>query len=146
MILLIIVIIGVIVGVLVFILSNNQSKEKITRPTPVPATEAGKPTAPTSPTNSETPSIIKSNFSHEGALFAQEGEDGWTFLWDEPGRLALNVKVKFTNQSICYLGGEKKDCALINMGPESYDRVSLEGERNGDKVTVAELEEIKMPQ
>lgn len=128
---------GLILGILAFVV--YQSGGKIT-----PAgIETGKPTTQASPTNSETPSV-KANFSHEGALFAKE--NGWTFLWDEPGRLALNVKVKFTSKSICILGGEKKDCALINMGPESYDRVSLEGERSGDEVTAIRVEEVKMPQ
>lgn len=128
--LLIVVIIGVVIGFLIYILSNNGILQ-----TPPQA----------SPASPET-SSVKGNFSHEGAFFAREGEDGWTFLWDEPGRLALNVKVKFNDQSICYLGGEKEDCALINMGPKSYDRVSLEGERNGDEVTVTKLEEVKMPE
>ncbi len=132
-ILIIIVIIGVVIGVVVYTVQTKS----------VPAIETAKPTTQASPANSEAPSV-KANFSKEGAFFARD--DGWTFLWDEPGRLALNVKVKFTDQSVCLLGGEKKDCALINMGPKSYDRVSLEGERNGDEVTATKLEEVKMPQ
>lgn len=123
---LIIVIAGIAIGVGVYTLSSNK-----------------KPTTPASPTSSEA-SSIKANFSKEGAFFARE--DGWILLWDEPGRLALTVKVNFTDQSECFLGGEKKDCALINMGPESYDRVSLVGNRSGDEVTVTKLEEVKMPE
>lgn len=87
--------------------------------------------------------IAKGNFSREGAVMARE--EGWILLWDEPGRMAMNVKLKFTDQSVCILGGEEKDCALINMGPQSYDRVKVEGNRTGDEVTVTKLEELKLP-
>lgn len=85
-------------------------------------------------------SSAKGNFSHQGALIAKE--DGWILLWDEPGRMALNVKLKFTDQSVCIFGGEKKDCGLINLGPESYNRASVEGDRVDDEVTVIKMEEL----
>ncbi len=118
---LIIVIVGVAIGVIVYILNNNQSqtdnevsnngilqtlKEKVSPSKPAEETKSQTmPVSPkpTSSQSSETPSA-KANFSQEGALFAKD--DGWVLLWDEPGRLALNVRVKFNNQSGCYLGGE----------------------------------------
>jgi len=92
---------------------------------------------------SETPST-KGNFSQKGAIFA--GEDGWVLLWDEPGRMALTVRLIFTDKSTCIFGGEEKDCGLINMGPESYDYASVEGDRDDGEVTVIKLEELKLPQ
>lgn len=152
--LLIILLVGVLIGVGIYFLSSGSAL-------PLKTTETIKPTAPASQISpTSTPSIpvsptlasskqteassITVNFSHTGSVFAQD--DGWTFLWDEPGRLALNVKLKFIDQSVCYFGGEKKDCGSINMRPESYDHVALEGKRNGDEVTVIRLEELKLPQ
>jgi len=86
----------------------------------------------------------KGNFSKKGAVVARE--DGWILVWDEPGRMAMNIKLKFTDQSVCILGGEKKDCGLINMGPQSYDYASVEGNESGDEVTVGKLEELKLQQ
>ncbi|MBU1000001.1 hypothetical protein KKE78_01210 [Patescibacteria group bacterium] len=142
--LLVIVIIGMAIGIVIYILSSNRAlKEKTVQPDPVAVTETKNQATQIPQTNPE-PSSVKSNFSHEGAFFA--GEDGWVFLWEEPGQLALTVKVKFTGQSVCRLGGGEKDCALISTGPESYDRVILEGERVGDEVTAIKVEEVKMPQ
>jgi len=87
--------------------------------------------------------LAKGNFSQKGTLIGQE--DGWVLMWDEPGRLALNVKLKFTDQSICLLGDEEKDCALLNMGPESYEYVSVEGDKTDNEVIVIKLEESKLP-
>jgi hypothetical protein len=94
-------------------------------------------------TETQTPSVVV-NFTQQGSLFVRDGS--WVFLWDEPGQIALNVKLKFTDQSDCILGGEEKDCGLINNGPEDYDYVSLEGNREGDEVTVVKLEELELPQ
>lgn len=165
--LLVIVALGVIIGVGAYVFYKNPTSiipwvpnEKLAEPgettetTTEKAVETGGKTGVTEETGSKqsTPpesamksekSSTKGNFSQAGALMARE--DGWTLLWDEPGRMAVNIKLKFTDQSICYLGGEKKDCGLINMGPQSYDRVSVEGNRTGDEVTVTKLEELKLP-
>lgn len=105
-------------------------------PKPSPTATA----SPASPTPS-TPPALESNFSKQGALVARE--DAWYLVWDEPGNPAANAKLNFTPQSICLLGGENKDCGLINNGPESYDRVSLEGNNNNNEVTVIKVEELK---
>lgn len=131
--------------------SRTVPVEEIAQPTVAQKPESLEPTTVKSTTtvpksNEQEPKgksaapAIKGNFSKKGAVFARE--DGWTLLWDEPGKLALNVKLKFTDQSICILGGEKKDCGLINMGPESYNRASVEGDRVGDEVTVIKMEEL----
>jgi len=136
-------------------ISGPVETTETTKPTTEKAVETGgktgatgetggkQSTTPGSTAKSET-SPTQGNFSKKGAVFARE--DGWTLLWDEPGRMAMNVKLKFTDQSICILGGEKKDCALINMGPQSYDYASVEGNRDDGEVTVIKLEELKLPQ
>lgn len=143
--LLVIIVLGVVIGVGAYAAYNNLGekevlptlKEKISEPAEITGT--AKLTTPESTTKPGVP-LAKGNFSKKGSLFARE--DGWTLLWDEPGKLALNVKLKFTDQSVCILGGEKKDCGLINMGPESYNRASVEGDRVGDEVTVIKMEEL----
>jgi len=111
----------------------------------VPQAEVGQPAMNQRP-NTVLESGIpteKGNFSQTGNLSAQE--DGWSLVWDEPGRMALNVKLKFTEQSSCILGGEKKDCGLLNKDEGSY-YISVEGNRNEDEVTVIKLEEQQPPQ
>jgi len=56
----------------------------------------------------------------------------------------MDAKLKFTDQSICILGGEKKDCGVISMGPQSYDYVSVEGNKSDGEVTVIKFEELKL--
>lgn len=157
----VIVVLGVLIGTGAYVLYKNSTRifpqtpnEKLAEPvesakTTIPATEkkvetegSKQSTKPESTAKPETPSI-KGNFSKKGAVAARE--DGWTLIWDEPGRMAMNVKLKFTDQSICFLGGEKKDCGLINMGPQSYDFVSIEGDRSDSEVMVIRLEELKLP-
>lgn len=123
--------------------SFEEQKTESLEPTEKSTTATPKPKVEEQGEKSES-TTAKGNFSKEGALFV--AEERWTLLWDEPGRLALNVKLKFTDQSICYLGNEKKDCGLINMGPQSYDRVNVEGNRIDDEVTVIKLEEVPLPQ
>ena len=118
-------------------------EQKGPEPTAKPTTVAPTSKEPEQKEKSETPST-KGNFSQKGAIFA--GEDGWVLLWDEPGRMALTVRLIFTDKSTCIFGGEEKDCGLINMGPESYDYASVEGNRDDGEVTVIKLEELKLPQ
>lgn len=160
--LLVVVVLGVIVGAGAYVFYKNPTRiipqapneklaepvetTKTTKPTTEKAVETGggkQSTKPESTAKPETPSA-KGNFSKKGAVVARE--EGWVLIWDEPGRMAMNVKLKFTDQSVCILGGEKKDCALINMGPQSYDYASVEGNRSNDEVTVIKLEELKLPQ
>ena len=170
--LIVIVVLGVVLGGGAYLVSKKVGKrvilpkteEKVTqliettetiKPTTEKQLETIKKTETSGKTESQPQTTIEStagsvmptikvNFSKKGTLLARE--DGWIFLWDEPAQLALNVKLKFTEQSVCVFGGEEKDCPLINMGPESYDYVSLEGNRNDGEVTVVKLEELKLPQ
>lgn len=136
--LLVIVVLGIVIGGGVYWAYKNVGKKEIS------STDKGKLTEPVETTSTTKPTIEKTtktgNFSKKGAAVAQE--DGWVLIWDEPGQMAANVKLKFTDQSTCILGGEKKDCGLINLGPESYNRASVEGNRVGDEVTVIKMEEL----
>jgi len=170
--LIVIVVLGVVLGGGAYLVSKKVGKrvilpkteEKVTqlietsktiKPTTEKQLETIKKTETSGKTESQPQTTIEStagpvmptikvNFSKKGTLLARE--DGWIFLWDEPGQLALNVKLKFTEQSVCIFGGREKDCPLLNVGPESYDYVSLEGNRNDGEVTVVKLEELKLPQ
>lgn len=170
--LLVIVVLGIVIGGGIYLAYKNVGKKETpstfegklsetvettesTKPATEKEVETGGETGTTGETRekqstksestakSET-SSVKGNFSQKGAVFARE--DGWVLIWDEPGRMAMNVKLKFTDQSTCILGGEKKDCGLINMGPQSYDYASVEGNKSGDEVMVTKLEELKLPQ
>lgn len=114
-----------------------------TPPTAVPQSTSPETVSSPPVVPSELPAV-ENNFSKTGAVVSRE--DGWYIFWDEPGRLALNLKLIFTPQSICLLGGEKKDCGLINMGPQSYDRANVEGNQNNGQLTVTKLEELSLPQ
>lgn len=139
--LLAIVVLGIAIGGAAYGLYRyTGQKSESLEPTTVKSTTTVPKSNEQEPKGKSAAPAIKGNFSKKGAVFARE--DGWTLLWDEPGKLALNVKLKFTDQSICILGGEKKDCGLINMGPESYNRASVEGDRVGDEVTVIKMEEL----
>jgi len=170
--LIVIVVLGVVLGGGAYLVSKKVGKrvilpkteEKVTqlietsktiKPTTEKQLETIKKTETSGKTESQPQTTIEStagpvmptikvNFSKKGTLLIRE--DGWIFLWDEPGQLALNVKLKFTEQSVCIFGGREKDCPLLNVGPESYDYVSLEGNRNDGEVTVVKLEELKLPQ
>lgn len=89
-------------------------------------------------------SATKGNFSQKGNVSIQEDGSLW-LVWDEPGRMALNVKLKINNGSSCILGGQKKDCGLLSKSQENY-YVNVEGEKSGDEVIVTKLEESTPPQ
>lgn len=137
--LLTIVALGVLIGGGVYAIYKKSTKitpqfvkEKVSEPITSKST-----------TKPETPSS-KANFSKRGHLSVQE-DGSLVLVWDEPGKLALNVRLKFTDQTICILSGEKQDCGQINREPENYDYVSVEGSRNDGEVTVTKLEELKAP-
>jgi len=135
-----IVIIGAGLGVYRYLSQKPVSPPVTSEPSAIEE----KPTdlEPVDESASEPVDSLEANFSKRGSLMTRE--EGWIFLWDEQGRLALTVKLNFADNSVCYLGGAKKDCGLINMGPESYDIVQVEGNRSDGEVTVIKLEELKM--
>jgi hypothetical protein len=140
LILVLIVVLGIVIGGGIYLISKNVGGKGEVIPT-TPATtgeeaEAGE--------GAGTTGSGGLNFSKKGTLLSREG--GWVFLWDEPGRLAANVKLTFTNQSTCLFGGQEVDCDSLNNGPETYDYVGLEGNQTNGEVTVLRLEELELPQ
>ncbi len=133
--LLIIVVLLVVVGVAGYLVYQSNGQKPVGQPT---INQESNITP-----KSEAPSD-KGNFSQKGNVSIQEDGGLW-LVWDEPGRLALNVKLSFTGESTCILGGQKKDCGLLNKSQENY-YANVEGEKSGNEVTVDKLEEVKPPQ
>jgi hypothetical protein len=95
--------------------------EDLDKPSPVAATQVN---------FSKTGNILSWDSKTES--YAKE----WTFLYDEPGALALNVKLIFNANSICNLGEGDSNCdQKFNNG----DTVSVEGFEDGGKVVVTKL-------
>jgi len=124
---LIILIIGIGLGLLVYGVKNFSSSS-------------------TSPVKSDLfkkPSIIipeqKPDFIREGSLRPKQenDEEQWMFLYDEPGRLALNVVLDFNNRSKCDYGQGEQICNTKKFEPGQ--RAHMEGLKNGDLVKVITL-------
>lgn len=106
--------------------------------------------SPTVTTATPSPSPIQAlqvNFSKTGNILnwdaASESEtDIWRFLWDEPGALALTVDLEFNQQSQCHLGLGYQVCDQLKL--VNGERVNLEGNREGDKVTVIKLKRLDL--
>lgn len=88
---------------------------------------------------------LEVNFSTGGMIFDENRKTGvkeWTFLYDEPGRLAIDVKLIFTDQSMCALDGPEKACDMDNFDWTKYAEdtyFDLEGHKEGNEVTVVKL-------
>lgn len=82
----------------------------------------------------------KPDFIKDGSLRPKKGEDDeiqWTLLYDEPGRLALNVVLDFNNRSKCDYGNGEQICNTKKF--ELGQRAHVEGLKNGNLVKVITL-------
>lgn len=146
---LLIVFLGIAVGGGAYLLSKKSTNiksgvpgGKITEQL-IPETNPNLRISPAGQTNPTT-SQAQGNFTQKGNLSLQE--NGNMFLvWDVPGNPAVNVQLKFTDQSICLIGG-KNDCSLLKKFADGLAYCRVEGNRISDKVTVSKLEEIPLPQ
>lgn len=104
---------------------NNVATEEITQPE-VTTQETIFPNIPP-----------KADFTRNGTLINKEGD--WIFLYDEPGKLALTLKLEFTNISTCDFGEGKKRCDERQL--EEGTRVKINGYEKNNELTVIELEQ-----
>jgi hypothetical protein len=87
-----------------------------------------------------TSQAINVNFTKTGNLTKENPEDesqAWLLLFDMPGNPAATVTLKFADDSVCNLKGSQAECAKVkfNLG----DRAEVEGEKEGQVVTVSKL-------
>jgi len=149
---LVIVVVGVAIGGGVYFLSKKSSNLKLRVPgkgagvvdQTVPGVET-QPNSQVSPSQQVSPVVSQAqvNFTQKGNLSLHE--DGSMYLvWDVPGNPAVNVQLKFTDQSTCLIGG-KNNCALLKKFADGLAYCQIEGNRVSDLVTVQKLEELQLP-
>jgi hypothetical protein len=78
--------------------------------------------------------------TEEGIPFVDSGNivennGGWDLIYEEPGAPALQVSLKFDENSICRKEGEE-DQSCFPVYWKQGDRVSVEGKRRGEQVQV----------
>lgn len=78
--------------------------------------------------------------AEEGIPFLDSGNivgnnGGWDLIYEEPGAPALQVSLRFDENSICQKEGEE-DQSCFPVYWEQGDRVSVEGKRRGEQVQV----------
>lgn len=64
-------------------------------------------------------------------------------VYEEPGKPALTVNLVFTMATLCVVDGREATCPLFSTSPlfEQGARVYVEGEKEGDIVTVRKITE-----
>jgi len=97
---------------------------------------------PESLDRSDTFVPIKTNFSKRGVILNWDSRTEsytkeWTFLYDEPGALALNVKLIFNEKSICNLGKIDMKCDPSKLTNGTV--TSVEGFEDKGKLLVTKL-------
>jgi len=148
--LLIIVVLGIAVGGGAYLFSKKSINIKPITPEKGiigQTTPEISPNSQTLPNEKKSPVLQTSptpgNFTQKGNLSLQK--NGEMFLvWDVPGNPAVNVQLKFTDQSICLIAG-KNDCSQLKEFADGLAYCNIEGNKVGNKVTVAKLEELKLP-
>lgn len=82
----------------------------------------------------------RADFIETGNLVAGDN-NGWALLYEEPGKSALKIDLRFTDRSLCDLGQETKSCIVI---PNDYwqagERVRIEGRKQDKQLIVHKLE------
>lgn len=95
-------------------------------------------TVPAKPTITTT--LREYNFSKSGNLVNKDGV--LNLLYDEPGKLALVVILKFNSESICDLGQVDTNCDLSKLEDGLF--VTITGQQNDNEVEVYKLQEQKI--
>ena len=94
------------------------------------------PESTTQPTPTVTPvSTEEISFQETGNLVYDEGS--WYLVYEEPGAPALNLELKFTQDSQCFLGEDKEGCDLYQV--KSGSRVTVSGVPTEGELKVTEL-------
>lgn len=144
------VVIAVILGVIVAAgyvgyqyisgVGGEQTGELVSVTDPIGENPDIRPPTPTPNQDSH----LEPNFETGGMLFDENrvtGAKEWTFMYDEPGRMAILIKVKFTETSTCDLGMGVGTCNLGDYNIDDYNDAyfELSGYREGEEVTVISL-------
>jgi hypothetical protein len=74
------------------------------------------------------------NFSRNGNLLDREG---WILLYEEPGNPAIDVTLKFTQNSRCDFGRGELPCETSDF--RNGSRVEIEGNQSGKEVSVLKM-------
>jgi hypothetical protein len=74
------------------------------------------------------------SFQKEGNLAKKDGALG--FLYEEPGKPAIFVKLVFVADAMCGNGSATSSCAIMGS---AGDRVTVEGRKDKDTVFVSKL-------
>ena len=142
-------VLGIAVGGGAYLLSKKSTNIKLAIPggevveQTMPGTNSNSQISPAGGQNHPTTSQARGNFTQKGNLSLHE--DGSIFLvWDVPGNPAVNVRLKFTSQSVCLIAG-KNDCSQLRKFADGLAYCNIEGNQVGNEVTVTKLEELKLP-
>jgi hypothetical protein len=131
-----IVVAVVIIAVLGFFVWRLKIDNRAAR---VGATPSPSADASATPTPTPTFSPVKVNFTKTGNIVGSK-EQGFGFIYEEPGKPALSASLKFTNGSICNSGVGFVSCDRATW--TAGDRVTVEGNKSGDTVTVLRLYKV----
>lgn len=112
----------IILGVILWINNSQQSVPSL------PQEEQEEKT-------SEEKVSLEANYTGRGVLL--NDDERWIILYDEPGRPAAFLLLKFTENSICDLGEGEKTCDTSNFIHGTTIEVS--GYKEGQELTVVRI-------
>lgn len=96
----------------------------------------------------ELTSSLTPNFVKTGNLVATavdgKTDEGWSLLYEEPGKPALKVNLIFSDESLCDQGSGNQPCLILSSFAIG-ERVKVEGMESEDdnKVTVFKMTQVK---
>lgn len=130
--------------------SVTKKDEILQQPTLIEESEKSIEPKDSEAVSEDTPKTGKSlpvNFSETGVILDWDAEKeintgDWKFLYDKPGALALTVKIKLDEGSLCDMGQGEKICEKNEF--VNGTTVMLEGNKVDDEVTVLKMSKFEM--
>lgn len=118
--------IKILLGIVAAILLGVLVYFGFTRGNAVPPTDGG---GNGTTAFSQTGNLTKNNPGYK--------PDTWYLVYEKSGQPALHAELKFTNDSVCVVGGERGDCDMNDLTQGA--RAKVEGLEKNDVVTVEVL-------
>ena len=94
----------------------------------------------TSISTSTPPTATVMEFEKTGYLTRSDGSagnNGWNLLYEEPGKPALRVSLRFTSESVCHYQDKAEVCVADSV---VGDLVTVRGIRDGGSVVVRSMD------
>lgn len=129
----------IFVGIIVIAVYMN------TRKGDAPIAQEASSTATVSPSATGTAKPSGLPFRKTGNIIQIEGANGWFLSYEEPGKPALLVTLKFDSPSVsmCTQGTRTTPCMALSAFAVG-SRVEVQGYKTGDVVTVQTMDFVEM--